>query len=244
MLRNSLEIPIGDESSVSSGNSNEVCVTDHRGKIRERVGDMIFEYDASSFFQNNNSVLVPLVSYVKQAIFPCDNVDTSSTPFTPPTHLVDTYCGAGLFAIMLSPYFSKIAGIELSKDSIAAATNNASLNHLSEGKITFRSGDAAQIFDSVSDFPPASTAVIIDPPRKGCDDNFLDQLLNFRSSTVVYVSCNVHTQARDVGVLLRKSAEEVEEGQKKGKYVLESIRGFDLFPQTAHVESVAVLRLV
>lgn len=64
---------------------------------------------------------------------------------------------------------------------------------------------------------------------------------------MVYVSCNVHTQARDVGKLLRMvdEAEKKEgEGGKKGKYVLESVRGFDLFPQTAHVESVAVLRLV
>lgn len=59
---------------------------------------------------------------------------------------------------------------------------------------------------------------------------------------MVYVSCNVHTQARDVGMILRKSQEKMKE---KGKeYVLESLRGFDLFPQTAHVESVAVLRLI
>jgi tRNA (uracil-5-)-methyltransferase len=72
-------------------------------------------------------------------------------------------------------------------------------------------------------------------------------LLGFRPQTVVYVSCNVHTQARDVGQIVSWSADEVAaeaEGKGKGKYVLESLRGFDLFPQTAHVESVAVLRLV
>ena len=88
------------------------------------------------------------------------------------------------------------------------------------------------------------TRYLLSPDGKGCDENFIDQLLAFRSSTVVYVSCNVHTQARDVGMLLNKSEAEVKEGKKEGRYVLESVRGFDLFPQTAHVESVAVLRLV
>lgn len=71
------------------------------------------------------------------------------------------------------------------------------------------------------------------PPRKGCDKPFLDQLLVFQPLTVVYVSCNVHTQARDVGQFLRDSAEKEEE--KGGKYWLESLRGFDLFPQVRHL---------
>ncbi|KAH8111434.1 tRNA methyltransferase [Phellopilus nigrolimitatus] len=238
LLRDSLLMPSEtlDPASQSAVSEEHVCVTDHRGKVREKVGDMLFEFNAGSFFQNNNSVLVPLVEYVRKSIFPLNNTSL--------THLVDAYCGAGLFSIMLSPYFSTIAGIELSTESIASATRNAQLNKIPEGKVTFRAGDAAHIFAAVPDFPPITTAVIIDPPRKGCDENFLDQLLAFRSTTVVYVSCNVHTQARDVGILLKKSASQVEKGEKTGKYVLESVRGFDLFPQTAHVESVAVLRLV
>jgi tRNA (uracil-5-)-methyltransferase len=102
------------------------------------------------------------------------------------------------------------------------------------------------------------------PPRKGCDEGFLGQLVAVAPQTLVYVSCNVHTQARDVGFLLKQDV-----GGKR--YVLESVRpsshspthklradrearanlaisryqlrGFDLFPQTAHVEGVAVLRL-
>ncbi|KLO17542.1 S-adenosyl-L-methionine-dependent methyltransferase, partial [Schizopora paradoxa] len=229
LLRNSLQ------SSGDPPTEEEICVTDFKSQVRERVGDMLFEYSANSFFQNNNSILTSLVDYVRKAIF------TERSPKTQtPTHLVDAYCGSGLFSIMLSPHFTKIAGIELSSDSIASATKNAELNNLPEGKVTFRAGDAAHIFQSVPDFPASETAVIIDPPRKGCDENFIDQLLGFRSTTVVYVSCNVHTQARDVGMLLRKS----EGDGRHGKYVLESVRGFDLFPQTSHVESVAVLRLV
>lgn len=200
--------------------------------IREKVGDMVFEFPGGSFFQNNNSVLVPLTDYVRAAIVASDA----------PTHLVDAYCGSGLFAITLSSHFNTVAGIELSAASIKSATENAKLNNISSDKITFRAGDAADIFATVQDFPREKTVLIIDPPRKGCDDKFLEQLVSFRCDVVVYVSCNVHTQAWDVGKILRRTEEEAEKGNGR-KYVLESVRGFDLFPQTAHVESIAVMRL-
>jgi len=253
LFRDSLDptVPInprenGDPvDALSASLEKHVCITDPKATVREKVGRWIFEYTAGSFFQNNNSVLVPLTTYVRDAIFPTTSVittDSDSAPGTPPppTHLVDAYCGAGLFAITLSPHFQTVAGIELSQDSIKSATHNAELNNIPRDKITFRAGDAADIFATVGEFPPERTVLLIDPPRKGCDDNFIRQLLGFRCATVVYVSCNVHTQARDVGKILRAT-----EGEELGRrYVLESVRGFDLFPQTAHVESVAVLRLV
>jgi len=244
------------ESYISDALTKHVCVTSHKGKIREKVGGFLFEYPASSFFQNNNSVLVPLTDYVKDAIFP-PGVENSR-----PTHLVDTYCGSGLFAITLSPYFDTISGIELSADSIRSAQENVTLNRslraipsysnfisspsmstLSKEipDITFRSGTASDIFSSVSSFPRLKTVAVIDPPRKGCDEKFIQQVVQFRPAVLVYVSCNVHTQARDIGMLLRMVENS---GETRGKYQLESLRGFDLFPQTAHVESVAVLRLV
>ncbi|OBZ78615.1 tRNA (uracil(54)-C(5))-methyltransferase [Grifola frondosa] len=227
-----------DSDELSSSFEKHLCITDHKGTIRERVGDMLFEYTAGSFFQNSNSVLVPLTSYVHDAIFPQTN--TAAAVSSPPTHLVDAYCGSGLFAITLSTHFEKVSGIELSADSIRSATRNAELNQLPDNKCTFLAGDASNIFATVQGFPRDKTALIIDPPRKGTDEKFIDQMLDFGCSTVVYVSCNVHTQARDVGMILRKSEEKL----AGRKYVLESLRGFDLFPQTAHVESVAVLRLV
>ncbi|KAG6856740.1 hypothetical protein H0H87_001340 [Tephrocybe sp. NHM501043] len=250
LYRDSLPIPSapsGGENTdpvddLSACLETHVCVTDQRATAREKVGDFIFEYKAGSFFQNNNSVLVPLTTYVHDAIFPSKSTEaiTIDSDAPQPTHLVDAYCGAGLFAITLSPHFQTVAGIELSKDSIKAAKTNAELNKIPSEKISFRAGDAADIFATVGEFPPDKTVLIIDPPRTGCDDNFIQQLLKFRCKTVVYVSCNVHTQARDVGKIL-KATEDEEQGRK---YVLESVRGFDLFPQTAHVESVAVLRLV
>ncbi|EPQ61280.1 S-adenosyl-L-methionine-dependent methyltransferase [Gloeophyllum trabeum ATCC 11539] len=240
LLRDSLEVnPDASSNSevdaLAESIEKHVCITNHKATVRERVGDKIFEYPGGSFFQNNNSVLVPLTTYVRDAIFPAASL--SSAP-EKPTHLVDAYCGSGLFAITLSDHFAKVAGIELSADSIRSATRNAQLNGIPADKITFRAGDAADIFASVQDFPPEHTVVVIDPPRKGTDEKFVDQLMQFGGAAVVYVSCNVHTQARDVGMILGKRT------KGGGRYVLESLRGFDLFPQTAHVESVAVLRLV
>lgn len=97
---------------------------------------------------------------------------------------------------------------------------------------SFIDGNAENIFAKIK-FPGSETSLIIDPPRKGCDKAFLDQLLELQPKRVVYISCNVHTQARDIGYLLN---------EKRGEgYKVDSIRGFDFFPQTHHVEGVAVL---
>ncbi|KAI1790508.1 S-adenosyl-L-methionine-dependent methyltransferase [Ganoderma leucocontextum] len=245
LLRDSLspdspadDIPVASGSTVEE--DGHVCVTDQKGAVRERVGDMLFEYTAGTFFQNNNSALVPLTSYVRDAAFPATDASEGTGK---PTHLVDAYCGSGLFSIMLARHFDKVAGIELSAESIRAAQRNAELNALSADKISFMAGDAANIFDTVLDFPRERTVLVIDPPRKGTDERFIEQMIAFGASTVVYVSCNVHTQARDVGQILQRSeAKAKEQGGKH--YVLESLRGLDLFPQTAHVEAIAVMRLV
>ncbi|KAF9475342.1 S-adenosyl-L-methionine-dependent methyltransferase [Pholiota conissans] len=216
---------------LSEAFTKHVCVSDQNATSREMVGDYLFEYTAGGFFQNNNSVLPLMVDFVRGLI--------KSVPGEAPTHLVDTYCGAGLFAISLSSIFEKVAGIELSKSSIESAKHNAELNAIPESRISFLAGTASDIFATVQSFPQERTVVVIDPPRKGCDDRFLEQLLKFRPAVVVYVSCNVHSQARDVGYVVSKT-----QGDGEGRrYKLERLRGFDLFPQTAHVESVALLRL-
>ncbi|EIM21007.1 S-adenosyl-L-methionine-dependent methyltransferase [Wallemia mellicola CBS 633.66] len=218
----SVDIPPVDLSTIKP--DERTCITDHKQITREIVGDKLFEFTAGSFFQNNSSILVPLTQYVLEAL-PEKKKD--------PMYLVDTYCGAGLFSICLQERFDKVAGIEISEQSISYAKHNVKLNGLDDSKISFRVGRSEAIFDVVKDFPAENTSVIIDPPRKGCDEPFISQLKQFRPHRVVYVSCNVHTQARDVGMLCGED----------GPYSIESLRGFDLFPQTSHVEGVAVLKL-
>lgn len=210
------------ENNVNPG--EKVYTTNTKEIITEYVGDEYkFQYPASSFFQNNNSILPAITSYVRE------NVVLPSTGNLP-KYLVDTYCGSGLFAVTCSSASESVIGVEISKDSVEYAQKNADLNGVKNA--SFIVGQAEKIFEKVNT-PKDETSIIIDPPRKGCDNAFLNQLLEFKPAKVVYVSCNVHSQARDVEYLLN---------DPRGKdYKVESIRGFDFFPQTHHVESVAVI---
>ncbi|KIW20943.1 hypothetical protein PV08_01522 [Exophiala spinifera] len=159
---------------------------------------------------------------------------TSSSNEPPIKYLLDAYCGSGLFAVCLSPLFSSVLGIDIDAMGIEAARENAKLNHIPNAG--FIAADADVLFADVP-FPPDQSLVVIDPPRKGASVDFLRQLCNFGPKRVVYVSCNVHTQARDVGMLVTGLG-------KKWRYEIESLRGFDFFPQTGHVEGLCFLNRV
>ena len=204
------------------------CETDSKATTTEYINDdYVFTNPAGSFFQNNNSILGKFTDYVRSHILPKESDKIK--------YLIDAYSGSGLFTISLSSLFQQSKGIDIAADSIASARRNAELNGLtaSSDRCTFIAADATQLFRSV-DYPRDETVVVLDPPRKGCDADFLAQLRRFAPRRVLYVSCNVHTQARDVGVLVR--------GEGEGAaYDIESLVGFDFFPQTGHVEGVAIL---
>ena len=205
---------------------SRTCITDSNAMATEYVNDFVFENTAGSFFQNNNSVLPSFTDYIRSHIIP-----PNSQGGTAIEHLVDAYCGSGLFTVTLSSLFTSSIGIDIAPSSITAAKKNAELNNVKNA--TFMTADAAALFEKIK-FPADRAAVVIDPPRKGCDEAFLKQLLAFGPKRVVYVSCNVHTQARDVGFLV--------EGLGGPRYEIESLQGFDFFPQTGHVEGVAILQ--
>jgi tRNA (uracil-5-)-methyltransferase len=213
----------------------KTCITDPNATSTEYVDDFQFVNPAGSFFQNNNSILPVFTQYIREHILP-------ASPGHNITHLIDAYSGSGLFTITLSALFKTSLGIDISSSSIQSATTNARLNSLPETSTRFIAADAAKLFASIES-PASETVVMIDPPRKGCDDSFLRQLVEYKPTRVVYVSCNVHTQARDIGVLVGGMAG-VDGGFGKGEgcYEIESLRGFDFFPMTGHVEGVAVLR--
>ncbi|KAK0615404.1 tRNA (uracil(54)-C(5))-methyltransferase [Lasiodiplodia hormozganensis] len=218
----------------------KTCVTDQKGRTTEYIDDFKFENPAGAFFQNNNSILPKFTQYIRDRILPrgTDPAD----PDRKIKHLIDAYSGSGLFTITLSQMFKKSLGIDISSSSIEFASTNARLNNLAEDHAAFIAADAANLFASI-ETPADETVVVIDPPRKGCDDLFLRQLLRYSPARVVYVSCNVHTQARDVGILVN-GMEGVDGGfgPGQGVYEIESLVGFDFFPQTGHVEGVAVLQ--
>jgi tRNA (uracil-5-)-methyltransferase len=214
----------------------KTCITNPNSKSTEYVDDFAFVNPAGSFFQNNNSILPSFTSYIRDHILP----PTSTSPKI--ANLIDAYSGSGLFTITLSSLFTHSLGIDISASSIECAKSNARLNKLPESQANFIAADAANLFASIT-FPRDETVVVIDPPRKGCDESFLRQLLRYSPARVVYVSCNVHTQARDVGLLVGgMKGVDGGFGPGNGAYEIESLRGFDFFPQTGHVEGVAVLR--
>ena len=200
-------------------------VTDHKATVKERVLTTKFESPAGTFFQNNRSILPSLLDYVRDAITTTSSTDSADR------YLVDAYCGSGLFSLCLASLFREVSGVEISSESIKYATKNAELNGINNAK--FLAGNAEDIFAKIK-YPADQTTVIIDPPRRGCDEEFIRQLVNLGPKHIIYVSCNVHTQARDVGQLITSDA----------RYKIKSVRGADLFPQTHHVEGVAVLERV
>lgn len=244
------EVPNSEEELNLPYTTTKTCITTPNTLTTEYIDSFQFSNPAGAFFQNNNSILPLFTSYIRAQILPPPSSSSSSPSSPKPKYLIDAYCGSALFTITLSSLFSASLGIDIAPASIISAKHNATLNSIPN--TTFLSADASAIFASVPvEFTPAETVVVIDPPRKGCDEQFLKQLLRFGPGRLVYVSCNVHTQARDVGVLvegistLDSSRKGNEEGkEERSRYEIESLRGFDFFPQTGHVEAVAILNRV
>ena len=181
----------------------------------QRVGALTFRFPAGSFFQTNPSILPTFVDHVRE------EATRSGARF-----LVDAYCGSGLFGLSCAAGFEQVAGIEVSEASLFWARENAKLNGISNA--AFQTGSAEAIFAQI-DFPPHATAVVIDPPRKGCSPEFLEQLFAFGPASVVYISCDPATQMRDLAQFRERG------------YALTKVQPFDLFPQTRHLECVVTL---
>jgi len=193
----------------------EGVTTDNQALVSERVRDVVYQFRAGDFFQNNPFILPAFVDYIVEQAQASDV-----------RYLIDAYCGVGMFALAASPYFEHVFGVEVNASAVRWANGNAAINRLQNA--TFLIGQAAAIFAKVA-VPGSSTAMIIDPPRAGCDAGFLQQLLDLQPARLVYVSCEPATQARDMKILV------------EGGYTVEHIQPFDLFPQTRHIENVVTL---
>ncbi len=191
--------------------------TDFKATATERVGDLTFQFLAGDFFQNNPFILPAFTGYVAR------QAGAGGARF-----LVDAYCGSGLFSLSLAGNFERVAGVEVSETSCEWARRNAQANGITNAD--FLTADAEAIFDRI-DFAASETAVVIDPPRKGCTPEFLEQLVRFRPARVVYVSCDPATQVRDLKQL------------GEGGYQPVDVQPFDLFPHTRHLECVMTLVL-
>lgn len=164
------------------------------------------------FAQTNDAVADALVAQVKEMLPP------------PRELLVDAYCGAGFFAKRLLTHFQRIIGIEWDRFAIAAAQENATPNE------EYRAGDVELTLAQVlRENDPAATSVIVDPPATGLPAGTKRALLENSPATLVYVSCNPATLARDLGELQQA-------------FTIVSVTPLDMFPQTAEIECVVHLQ--
>jgi 23S rRNA (uracil1939-C5)-methyltransferase/tRNA (uracil-5-)-methyltransferase len=196
----------------------EGVVNDPQEIVSERVGEVTFQFKAGEFFQNNPYILPELVEYV-----------AAEASALGARYLVDAYCGVGLFSLSTAKSFEQVAGVEISEPAVRWAQANCKISNIKN--VRFVIGKAEAIFNGLK-FPAEETAMVIDPPRKGCDESFRQQLLQYRPQRLVYVSCDPATQARDIKEFI------------EGGYQITRIQPFDLFPNTRHIENVVSLSLV
>jgi len=190
-------------------------VTEPQAQASAAIGETVFQFSAGDFFQNNPFILPELVEYV-----------LGEAAQSGVRYLLDVYCGVGVFALCGSKRFERCLGVEVNPEGVRRAKVNATLNHVKNCE--FLVGVAEQIFAQAK-FPAGETAAVIDPPRAGCDEAFLRQLIAYGPARIIYVSCDPATQARDLKILCADG------------YRLLHAQPFDLFPQTRHIECVATL---
>ncbi|KAJ1895419.1 tRNA(m5U54)methyltransferase, partial [Coemansia sp. IMI 209127] len=236
--------PDGDVSNTPTADLVKGFVLDPRSWITDVVEDVKFRFPASSFFQNNASILPAFTGYVREELQKWSRSLSDSVDEGELKYLIDAYCGSGLFGITCHSGFKKVMGIEISTESISCANNNAKMNGIDN--CDFVLGDATKIFEKV-DTDPKHTAVVIDPPRKGSSPEFLDQLVTYGPRVIVYIACGVPAQARDIAYMQNKGAI-VADNEKPDSassqtavYRIASVQPFDLFPQTYHVENIVTL---
>lgn len=189
-------------------------------KVVLRVAADGWEVPRDSFFQNNFFLLPQLVETTRECL------RDGGARF-----LLDVYCGVGFFSVELAGLVEAFAGVELDVQAVKAAKLNAAARNLNNGE--FLAGRAEQLLPGLMDcFSAGETAVLLDPPRTGCPPEMLALLGRTRPRQIIYISCHPATMARDLNVLCTQ-----------GVYQLARVVPLDMFPQTAHVECVADLRL-
>ena len=144
--------------------------------------------------------------------------------------VVDAYCGVGTIALPLARAGFHVQGLELNPDSVEQARLNAMHNGLSS-RCAFHAGDVADLLASQLE---DCQALVLDPPRRGLDRRVVESILEQPPAALAYLSCDPATQARDLKALLSPA----------GPYELEILQPVDFFPQTTHLESLALLKRI
>ncbi len=179
--------------------------------LEERLAGETFRIRPSSFFQTNTAQAEKMVQMVVKGLAPAHTV-------------VDAYCGVGTFALVLARHVEKVIAIEES----ASAIKDAQWNLREVSNVDILKGKVEDVLPTLAE---QTDGLVIDPPRAGCQKVVLDALMQHPVARVVYVSCEPATLARDLHILCHLQS----------AYHLHSVQPLDMFPQTAHIESVAIL---
>ena len=183
--------------------------------IRDEINGVLFKVSHRSFYQVNPQ---QTESLYKKAI--------EYAELTPNDIVIDAYCGIGTIALSVAKDCKSVLGVELVKQAISDADENAAANNITNAK--FKVGKAEEVIKTWSNYD--IDVLFVDPPRKGCEPAFLETIAEMKIPRIVYVSCNVATLARDLNYL-----------QYQG-YEVQEATPFDMFPQTSHIEVVTKIR--
>jgi 23S rRNA m(5)U-1939 methyltransferase (EC 2.1.1.-) len=214
----SVVININDRpGNVILGTENKIIFG--RDSIEDRLGDIVFEISPLSFYQVNP--VQTRVLYEKAVEYA--GLKGDETVF-------DLYCGIGTISLFAALKAKKVIGVESVPEAVKSAMRNAARNNISNSE--FYCGDAEDVVPKLYSQGMTADVVIVDPPRKGCDEVLLKTLIDMAPQRIVYVSCNPSTLARDMKVLHGSG------------YEPQKVQPVDMFPWTSHVECVTLMSRV
>lgn len=185
--------------------------------LTEELGQRKYRINPFAFFQTNTNMAEKLFDFV------LDCAD-----FKGDENVLDLYCGIGSIALYLAGNVNSVLGLEVMENAVLDARENAKLNNISN--VRFIAGLAEKILPEIAKSEQRFDTVIADPPRSGLHEKAVRALIELSPDKIIYVSCNPTTLARDLKILI-----------EEGGYSLNRARAFDLFPQTYHIEGVALL---
>lgn len=197
----------------------EAIVLYGEDKYRDELMGNTFEISHRSFYQVNPLQTEKLYQTV---------LDFAA--MTGEETVIDAYCGIGTITLALAKKAKEVYGIEIVEMAVEDAKRNAALNGVEN--VTYQLGAAEEVMLKWAEEERTADLLVVDPPRKGLEGQFIDAVLEMKPSKMVYVSCNPATLARDLALLA------------EGGYNVEKIQPVDLFPQTNHVETVVLMSRV
>lgn len=190
-----------------------------RPTIKEKILEKTFEINPKSFFQTNSKWAEVLYAEVIRLA----NVKEKSNSIA-----LDLYAGTGTIWILLAPYFSSVYSVEVVKEASQDWLNNAKINGISN--VQFVNSKTEDFLSLNPDLKPE--LLIVDPPRDWMHPNALPNIISFNAKSIIYVSCNPSTLARDLDFILKNSI-----------YQITDVTPVDMFPHTHHIETIVRLEL-